>query len=104
MPGAARLIAEEEEARDSDAPPPKAEKIKLWMPHELDNRERAEGCVRGVADIEGKLRVSQCLNSLILLCSRLTPSGTSWNSVMQTLRGRLCRQSHKLWSVSWGIA
>ncbi|KAJ7429660.1 hypothetical protein B0H11DRAFT_2265147 [Mycena galericulata] len=71
MPGAERLIAEEEEERDSDAPPPKPEDIKLWMPHELDDAQRLGSCVRGLVSIEAKLRVSQCLNSLITLRSRL---------------------------------
>ncbi|KAJ7711507.1 hypothetical protein B0H16DRAFT_1480292 [Mycena metata] len=71
MPGAAALLANEEAARDPDAPPPKPEKIKLWMPHELDNEVRATGCLRGVANIEAKLRSSQALNALIHLRSRL---------------------------------
>ncbi|KAJ7165262.1 hypothetical protein C8R46DRAFT_1220395 [Mycena filopes] len=71
MPGAARLIAAEEAARDGEALPPKPEKIKLWMPHELDQNDRATGCVRGLVDIEAKLRFSQCLNALIHLRSRL---------------------------------
>ncbi|KAJ7178679.1 hypothetical protein C8R43DRAFT_1118051 [Mycena crocata] len=71
MPGATRLITDEEAARDSDAPAPKAETIKLWMPHELEQSEREMGCVRGLLRIEEKLRLSQCLNALILLRSRL---------------------------------
>ncbi|KAJ7165383.1 hypothetical protein C8R46DRAFT_1220512 [Mycena filopes] len=71
MPGAAQAIATEEAARDPDAPPPRPEKIKLWMPHELDEASRATGCARGVANIESKLRSSQCLNALVHLRSRL---------------------------------
>ncbi|KAJ7446844.1 hypothetical protein B0H11DRAFT_1745358, partial [Mycena galericulata] len=71
MPGAASLISEEEADRDSDAPPPKAEKIKLWMPHEMSDSDRTAGCVRGLVDIEIRLRVSQCLNALVLMRSRL---------------------------------
>ncbi|KAJ7765177.1 hypothetical protein B0H16DRAFT_1717729 [Mycena metata] len=37
MPGVAALIEREEATRDPDAAPPRAEKIKLWMPHELDD-------------------------------------------------------------------
>ncbi|KAJ7436461.1 hypothetical protein B0H11DRAFT_2256166 [Mycena galericulata] len=71
IPGAASLISEEEADRDSDAPPPKAEKIKLWMPHEMSDSDRTAGCVRGLVDIEIRLRVSQCLNALVLMRSRL---------------------------------
>jgi hypothetical protein len=71
MPGVARLIEEEEEARDPDAPPPKAEKIKLWMPNELEPADRVAGCVRGLVENEAKLRVAQCQNTLVTLRSRL---------------------------------
>ncbi|KAJ7025068.1 hypothetical protein C8F04DRAFT_1212966 [Mycena alexandri] len=71
MPGAPALIANEESLRDADTPPPRPEKIKLWMPHELDEARRATGCARSVVDIETKLRSSQCLNALIHLRSRL---------------------------------
>ncbi|KAJ7020541.1 hypothetical protein C8F04DRAFT_974156, partial [Mycena alexandri] len=71
MPGAAALIASEETARDPDAAPPTPKKIKLWMPHEVDEQSRATCCARGVPDIEAKLRSSQCLNALIHLRSRL---------------------------------
>ncbi|KAJ7430144.1 hypothetical protein B0H11DRAFT_2166577 [Mycena galericulata] len=71
MPGAARLLAAAEEARDSESAPPRPEHIKLWMPHELDDDERDMSCVRGLAQMEARLRVSQCLNALVLLRSRL---------------------------------
>ncbi|KAJ7887149.1 hypothetical protein B0H13DRAFT_2342514 [Mycena leptocephala] len=71
MPGAARLLTDEEAERDADAPPPKPEHIKLWMPSEMEAADRAMGCVRGLADIEAKLRASQCLNALVNLRSRL---------------------------------
>lgn len=71
MPGATRIISEEEAARDSDAPPPKPENIKLWMPHELDDDDRAAGCVRGLTGIEARLRHSQCLNALVVMRSQL---------------------------------
>jgi hypothetical protein len=71
MPGAARLLADEEAERDADAPPPKPEHIKLWMPSEMEAADRAMGCVHGLADIEAKLRASQCLNALVNLRSRL---------------------------------
>ncbi|KAJ7728446.1 hypothetical protein DFH07DRAFT_969878 [Mycena maculata] len=71
MPGVARMLAEEEEACDGDLPPLKPEHIKLWMPHEVAKEERAASCVRGLTGIEARLWVSQCLNSLVLLRSRL---------------------------------
>lgn len=74
MPGAAAAIEEAEVERDHDAAPPKAEKIKLWMPSEMvpghaDGALR--GCVRGILAMETKMRVAQCENSLVALRSRL---------------------------------
>jgi hypothetical protein len=43
MPGAARLLAAEEAERDLDAPPPKVEHIKLWMPSEMEPADRTTG-------------------------------------------------------------
>jgi hypothetical protein len=74
MPGAAAAMAEAEGLRDADAAPPKAEKIKLWMPSEMARghaQDTLRGCVRGLLDMEIKMRVSQCENSLVALRSRL---------------------------------
>ncbi|KAJ7154378.1 hypothetical protein C8R43DRAFT_1126455 [Mycena crocata] len=71
MPGATQILADEESARESDSPAPKAETIKIWMPHEMEEGDRATGCVRGLVNMEHKLRMSQCLNALIVLRSRL---------------------------------
>ncbi|KAJ6459360.1 hypothetical protein C8R47DRAFT_1226636 [Mycena vitilis] len=71
MPGAARLIEDEEAARDPDSLPPKAEAIKLWTPSQIDAADREGACVRGLAKIETRLRTSQCLNALVTLRSRL---------------------------------
>ncbi|KAJ7480228.1 hypothetical protein B0H11DRAFT_1724998 [Mycena galericulata] len=73
MPGAAQAIAVAEAARDEDAPPPKAEKIKLLMPSEMpvDAREPLRGCVSGLLEMEARLRVSQCDNALAKMRSRL---------------------------------
>ncbi|KAJ7791595.1 hypothetical protein B0H14DRAFT_3500285 [Mycena olivaceomarginata] len=71
MPGAARAILVDEEARDADAPPPKAEQIKLYMPHELPAADRGRGCVGGLPEMESKLRAAQCAAALLVLRSRL---------------------------------
>ncbi|KAJ7105451.1 hypothetical protein C8R43DRAFT_1140778 [Mycena crocata] len=71
MPGAAAAIAAAEGDRDSDAVPPAAEKIKLWMPSEMDEMDGSRGCVRGLPEMEAKLRVGQCTNSLTKLRARL---------------------------------
>ncbi|KAJ7716561.1 hypothetical protein B0H16DRAFT_1741222 [Mycena metata] len=67
MPGAAAILAAAEAARDPDAPPPKAEKIKLWMPSQMqpDPNDALRGCVKGLLSMEAKLRVAQCNNALI---------------------------------------
>ncbi|KAJ7604796.1 hypothetical protein DFH06DRAFT_1150855 [Mycena polygramma] len=49
MPGVAALKAEAEEARDTDAAPPKAEDITLWLPSELKAATRRAVCRKGVA-------------------------------------------------------
>lgn len=71
MPGAIRAIQEEEEHRDSDAPPPNPEDIKLWLPSELKTDELATGCTRGVVGIEIKLREAQCTDALAMVRARL---------------------------------
>ncbi|KAJ7450436.1 hypothetical protein FB451DRAFT_1566624 [Mycena latifolia] len=74
MPGAAAAIAAAEANRDPDAVPPKPEKIKLWMPSEMQAEsgdDTLRGCVRGLLGMEAQMRVAQCENSLVALRSRL---------------------------------
>jgi hypothetical protein len=74
MPGAAAAIAEAEEARDADASPPKPELVQLFMPSDLAAlglTDALDACVPGLVDMEAKLRVGQCDNSLASLRSRL---------------------------------
>ncbi|KAJ7492940.1 hypothetical protein B0H11DRAFT_2228263 [Mycena galericulata] len=73
MPGAAIVIAEAEAERDADEPPPKAEKIKLFMPSQMpaSSRDPLRGCVAGLLGMERKLRASQCANALVKLRARL---------------------------------
>ncbi|KAJ6462537.1 hypothetical protein C8R45DRAFT_1064445 [Mycena sanguinolenta] len=74
MPGAARALEDFEASRDSDAPPPKAELVKLFMPSQMQPANAADnvrGCIPGLVDMEAKLRVAQCENSLASLRSRL---------------------------------
>ncbi|KAJ7126214.1 hypothetical protein C8R44DRAFT_618370 [Mycena epipterygia] len=78
MPGVARVIEEAEAARDVDDAPPKPERVKLYMPSEMepeDADDELRGCVRGLLKMEGKLRVAQCDNSLMLLRSQLHAKG-----------------------------
>ncbi|KAJ7457546.1 hypothetical protein B0H11DRAFT_1738205 [Mycena galericulata] len=74
MPGAPVAIAEAEGARDEDAAPPKPEVIKLFMPSDMvpaSVDDKLRGCVPGLLNMEAKLRISQCNNSLAALRSRL---------------------------------
>ncbi|KAJ7741395.1 hypothetical protein B0H16DRAFT_1464573 [Mycena metata] len=73
MPGAAAVIAASEAHCDSDVPGPKAEKIKLFMPSEMPSNagDPLRGCVRGLLDMEAKLRIAQCGNALVKLRARL---------------------------------
>ncbi|KAF7293677.1 CxC2 domain-containing protein [Mycena indigotica] len=67
MPGVEDLRAREDELRDPDEPPPKAEHIKIYLPSELSADDRRTYCRRGVADAEAKLRLGQCADALMVL-------------------------------------
>ncbi|KAJ7178517.1 hypothetical protein C8R43DRAFT_871571 [Mycena crocata] len=71
MPGAAAAIARDEAARDADAVAPRAEHIKLHMPHELDADLRDAGCVKGLMDMEVRMRMAQCAAALAAIRGRL---------------------------------
>ncbi|KAJ7068945.1 hypothetical protein B0H15DRAFT_738439, partial [Mycena belliarum] len=71
MPGVTALRGEEEDARDQDAPAPKAEHIKLWMPSDLTPLQRRAASRPGAGEAESKLRAGQCTDTLIKLRSRL---------------------------------
>ncbi|KAJ7280544.1 hypothetical protein C8J57DRAFT_1563340 [Mycena rebaudengoi] len=71
MPGAQACLEAAEALRDPDGAPPAAEAVKLWMPHEIPVGERATGCVRGLCEVEAKLRFSQCQNGLATVRTRL---------------------------------
>ncbi|KAJ7054003.1 hypothetical protein C8F01DRAFT_1260221 [Mycena amicta] len=64
MPGVASLRLAEEELRDGDRLPPKAEDVKLWFPSDLGETERGRACKRGLLDVEAKLRRAQCGDAL----------------------------------------
>ncbi|KAK7028695.1 CxC2 domain-containing protein [Favolaschia claudopus] len=73
MPGAAAVLEQVEAERDSDAPPPKAESVKLFMPSAMirQTTDPLNGCIPGLTDMEAKLRLAQCENSLASLRARL---------------------------------
>lgn len=71
MPAAVRALQEEEDARDPDLPPPKAEDIKIYLPSGLRLADRATGCRKGLPEMEAKLREGQCGDALRKLRSRL---------------------------------
>ncbi|KAJ7083274.1 hypothetical protein C8R43DRAFT_1142719 [Mycena crocata] len=68
MPGAEQTII------DLEAASPKPERVKIFMPSEMpaeDKNDELCGCVSGLLDMETKLHVAQCNNSLASLRSRL---------------------------------
>ncbi|KAJ7919700.1 hypothetical protein B0H13DRAFT_2428738 [Mycena leptocephala] len=67
MPGAAAAIAEAEQARDTDASP-RSQSTDLAA---LGLTDALAACVPGLVDMEAKLRIGQCDNSLVSLRSRL---------------------------------
>ncbi|KAJ7879447.1 hypothetical protein B0H13DRAFT_1472018, partial [Mycena leptocephala] len=74
MPAAALAITDAEAARDADEAPPRPEKVKLFMPSEMLPQHEGDalrGCVPGLLEVEAKLRVAQCNNSLSSLRSQL---------------------------------
>ncbi|KAJ7059369.1 hypothetical protein C8F01DRAFT_1255069 [Mycena amicta] len=71
MPGVSSLRLAEEECRDADRPPPKAEDVKLWLPSDLTETQRGRACRRGLLSIEGQLREAQCGDALGRLRSLL---------------------------------
>ncbi|KAJ7149321.1 hypothetical protein C8R43DRAFT_1128675 [Mycena crocata] len=71
MPGAVQEIDNDEEARDTDMPPPNAEDIKLYLPSALSAEVREDGCRRGLPAMEAKLREGQCRDSLRNVRNRL---------------------------------
>ncbi|KAJ7186909.1 hypothetical protein C8R46DRAFT_1206901 [Mycena filopes] len=74
MPGALQELEEEEDARDSDLPPPKAEDVLLFLPSGLREAWRA-GCRAGLSRMEEKLREGQCRDGLVRLRSALHAKG-----------------------------
>ncbi|KAJ7588021.1 hypothetical protein C8J56DRAFT_889867 [Mycena floridula] len=71
MPDAVRSIMREEDQRDPNAVPPLAEDIKLWLPSDMPSTTRARGCVKGLVEMEIKLRVAQCTDCLESIRNRL---------------------------------
>ncbi|KAJ7064503.1 hypothetical protein C8F01DRAFT_1053985 [Mycena amicta] len=71
MPGVLALRLAEEELRDGERPPPKAEDVKLWFPSDLRETERGRACRRGLLEVEAKLRRAQCGDALAKIRSHL---------------------------------
>jgi hypothetical protein len=71
MPAAVRVLQEEEDARDPDLPPPKAEDVKLYLPSGIRAADRASGCRKGLPEMEAKLWEGQCGDALRKLRTRL---------------------------------
>ncbi|KAJ7511254.1 hypothetical protein B0H11DRAFT_2215093 [Mycena galericulata] len=74
-PGAIRAVLAEEAERDQDLPPAKAEDIRLYLPSQLPEAERLNGCQRGVPEMEARLREAQCSDALVQIRARLYAKG-----------------------------
>ncbi|KAJ6455636.1 hypothetical protein C8R47DRAFT_1228133 [Mycena vitilis] len=72
MTKAVEELEAEEDARDSELPPPQAEDIKLYLPSGLRTAaDREAGCKKGLPEMEAKLREGQCSDALRQLRTRL---------------------------------
>ncbi|KAJ7488452.1 hypothetical protein B0H11DRAFT_1912943 [Mycena galericulata] len=70
-PGAIRALLAEEAVCDHDAPSPKAESVRLYLPSELLEAERLHGCQRSIVDMETRLHEAQCSDALVDICTQL---------------------------------
>ncbi|KAJ6518333.1 hypothetical protein C8R47DRAFT_1205389 [Mycena vitilis] len=71
MSRAVQELEAEEDARDSELPPPQAEDIKLYLPSGLRTGDRESGCRKGLPEKEALLREGQCRDALAQLRTRL---------------------------------
>ncbi|TRM58840.1 hypothetical protein BD626DRAFT_409846, partial [Schizophyllum amplum] len=71
MPVAVAKAVAAEQARDPDTLPPNAEDVKIYLPSDLTRAERDEGCTAGLADVEVRLQVAYCTDTLKDLRNRL---------------------------------
>ncbi|KAJ7056035.1 hypothetical protein C8F01DRAFT_1211465 [Mycena amicta] len=67
MPAAVDLRAEDEELRDPEVPPKKAEEVPLWLPSELSKEELKAPGMAKLARIESSLRRGQCGDAIARL-------------------------------------
>jgi hypothetical protein len=70
-PGAVLAVEREERSRNPDSPAIKPENMRLFLPSELTDAERATGCQEGLGEMEAKLREAQCNDALVKLRSHL---------------------------------
>ncbi|KAJ7050839.1 hypothetical protein C8F01DRAFT_1177269, partial [Mycena amicta] len=71
MPGVEDIRRREDDQRDPDAVPPKAEHLKIYLPSQLTTDECHRVCARGVVNAETKLRLGQCADALAALRTAL---------------------------------
>ncbi|KAJ7029952.1 hypothetical protein C8F04DRAFT_916776, partial [Mycena alexandri] len=69
-PSAIAAMERMERSRNPDAPPVKAENLRLFLPSDLTEAERAT-CRDGLPEMEAKLREAQCGDALVTLRARL---------------------------------
>ncbi|KAJ7062237.1 hypothetical protein C8F01DRAFT_986513 [Mycena amicta] len=79
MPGVQALREADDARHDPDAPPPKVEDLKLYLPSDLTEEQRRTACIGRVVDTEARLRRGQCADAL------------------RDLRRRLHAQQHMVW-------
>ncbi|KAJ6489350.1 hypothetical protein C8R47DRAFT_1071693 [Mycena vitilis] len=74
-PGAVRMLAAESAQRLDDTPAPAAERVSLWLPSQLPERERKDGCQGNLPAMEAQLRESQCRDALVGIRLKLHAKG-----------------------------
>ncbi|KAJ7429220.1 hypothetical protein B0H11DRAFT_2167516 [Mycena galericulata] len=72
----------------ADMPPPKAEDIHLYLPSQLPEAERLNGCQRGVPEMEARLREAQCSDALVQIRHLITFRNENLTGQVQTTRSQ----------------
>ncbi|KAF7329335.1 CxC2 domain-containing protein [Mycena kentingensis (nom. inval.)] len=101
MPGVAEIRAQDEELRNSDAPPTKAENVEIYLPSRLDEGQRRGAALRGTIEAEAKLRRGQCADALVSFACRAPCPGASHRLAERQFCGTKERDALRNYRDAW---